>query len=303
MNSKDRYINICKNQNIPFFNQPTWLDFTSHKWDAFEIYVSDDLKLYLPYVIKKKIFKYSSMPELTQKFSIISSKEIVLDEKIFNLISSNLQILSNKFFYFNQTYSENFNQLKSFLSKKFITNEAKSYFISKKNMNYKNEYSGNIKNLLNKAKKNKLYIIEDSLKNFIVNYNLNLSRIKKNNYYSEKFLINLYKYINLNKCGKIFSVVDDKNIFHASSMIIWDNTDAYMLLLTSNKRLLSQGGSIYLIDELIKFSHSNNKNFDFEGSSVPKIEFFYSRFTKNYKKILEVKFFKNNLIKFISKFY
>lgn len=303
MNSKHRYINICKNQSIPFFNQPTWLDFVSYKWDVFEIHSSDNLKLYLPYLIKKKIFNYSSMPNLSQKFSIISNKELVLDEKILNLISNNLEILSDKFAYFNQTYSENLNQLKSTLSKKFITKEAKSFFINKNDINYKNEYSSNIKNLLNKAKKNKLSIIEDNIENFIVNYNLNLSSIKKDNYYSENFLISLYEYIKLNKCGKIFTVVDDASISHASTMLIWDNTDVYMLLLTSNKKLLTQGGSIFLIDELIKFSHLNNKNFDFEGSSTPSIEFFYSRFTKNYKTLLEVKYFKNSLIKFFYKFY
>tara|TARA_A100001015_G_scaffold320130_1_gene445437 strand:+ start:1090 stop:2001 length:912 start_codon:yes stop_codon:yes gene_type:complete len=302
MNSKYRYINICKYQTIPIFNQPSWLDFASYKWDVFEICGSGSLKLYLPYVIKKKIYNYSSMPDLTQKFSIISNKEIVLDEKILTLISTNLQTLSDKFIYFNQTLSENFNQLKYTLNEKFITKHSKSYFINKNHINYKSEYSSNIKNLLNKAKKNKFFIIEDSIENFIVNYNLNLSRINKDNYYSEFFLFKLHEYINLNKCGKIFSVVDDANVSHASSMIIWDNNDVYMILLSSNKKLLSQGGSIFLIDELIRFAHSNNKNFDFEGSSIPKIEFFYSRFTKNYKKILEVKFFKNNLIKFLCKF-
>ena len=120
MNSKYRYINICKYQTIPIFNQPSWLDFASYKWDVFEICGSGSLKLYLPYVIKKKIYNYSSMPDLTQKFSIISNKEIVLDEKILTLISTNLQTLSDKFIYFNQTLSENLRIIKIITTKTFL---------------------------------------------------------------------------------------------------------------------------------------------------------------------------------------
>ena len=283
---KKQYIDIClKNREIKLFNTPSWLDIVSNgEWDVIPIEVKNKTLGLMPYVKRGFLVNFSILPKITQHIS-----PIILDNKFFKLNEKefyfNLSKKLNKLFFFRLSWINNDIYNIETLKKFFSVNLSKSYQISKS----KKKYSKNALRWLKKSKLNNLIIKEEfDHKKFYSNYCNNLKDRGLNNYYKKKFFLNFLNSIKKMKIGKIFVVENKKKQFQSGAVIVWDHLKVYMIILTTNHEFKQAGGSYLLIDFLINYSLKNNKSFDFEGGNIKSIGNFYSNFTKEEEKIIEL---------------
>ena len=295
---KKQYIDICsKNREIKIFNTPGWLDIVSNgKWDVIPITVNNKTLGLLPYIKKGFLINFSVLPKITQHLS-----PIILDNKFFKLNEKefyyDLSKKLNKFFFFQSSWVNdniyNFEILKQY----FSVNFSKSYHVTK----MKKKYSKNALRWLKKSKLNNLIIKEEyDHETFYLNYCKNLKDRGLNNHFKKKFFLNLINSVKKKNIGKIFVVENNKKQFQSGAVIVWDNLKVYMIILTTNHQFKRTGASYLLIDYLISYSFKKNKSFDFEGGNIESIGNFYSNFTKDKEKIIELSK-KNSLFNFYSR--
>lgn len=78
----------------------------------------------------------------------------------------------------------------------------------------------------------------------------------------------------LNGSGQLFFAVDSSENIHSAAFLIWDKSTSYLLMAGDDPQFRQSGAGIWLIWEMVKFSHNSLKvnTFDFLGSMNPNIE-------------------------------
>ena len=300
---KNRYIEIANNDdNLLIFNKPWWLDLQDVNWKVIEIPYDNQKSILIPIFERRKFFfKYSVLPNLVHKICpIYIENKGAIENKFFD----NLFLKTKEFLYFSITLFENLNLKNIYKKNNFEIVTSKSYFVNKKNKDYKNKFNSDVKRLINKSKSNRLLFKSiNDVEYFIKKYNQNLTNSKKKNYFSNKQIKKVYEKLKQHKCGKIFGVFDEKNNLHSCALIAWDMNDVYLIFFSSNNALKKYGGSCFLIERLINFSQKINRNFDFEGGTIKSIGNFYMKFTTSFKELHQMDIYKYKFLKRLFNFY
>lgn len=96
--------------------------------------------------------------------------------------------------------------------------------------------------------------------------------------FTQEYYLRIASAVRVNGAGEFFAAIDPLERVHSALLIVWDSKCAYSLALAGHPELRTSGATSLLMWELIKFSAGKSELFDFEGSSVEKIERFFRAF-------------------------
>jgi ubiquinone/menaquinone biosynthesis C-methylase UbiE len=77
---------------------------------------------------------------------------------------------------------------------------------------------------------------------------------------------------------RMFFAVDGQDRIHAAVYVVWDDDSAYYLMGGGDPELRSSGGGNLLVWEAVRFCSGVTRCFDFEGSMIPSLEWFFRSF-------------------------
>ena len=232
-NNKEEYKKLChKEETIPIFSQPFWLDAVCGKdnWDVIIYKKGQNVLGTMPYYVKKRFsFSYVTMPKFTQNLgiwikypqNITYNKKLSIEKEIMHYMIKRLESLPISFFQQNFHFS--------------ITNWLPFYWMGYKQCTY---YTYRIENISNTkkvfekfhpSKKRDIafgerndFIIEQGMSaNDLYNYHkLTLIKQGRKINYSISLLERILCAITTHKCGAIVKILDGKRNIHGIIFII-----------------------------------------------------------------------------------
>lgn len=96
--------------------------------------------------------------------------------------------------------------------------------------------------------------------------------------FTEEYYLRIAKAAQVNGAGQFFAAIDPEERVHSALLIVWDSKSAYSLAGAADPELRTSGATSLLTWELIKLSAARTQVFDFEGSSIEKIERLFRAF-------------------------
>jgi len=278
--SKREYIEFCKNESVPLFLQPWWLDSTcgENNWDAITIKRGQNVVAIMPIFIEKKyIFKYITQPILTQFMGVYIKypenqkyeKRLHFQKEIFFEIIDRLP----KFDYFNIYFDSEFTNWLPFMWRGFKQTTHYTYVIEDNNLDrVYNNFNKKVRNEINKAIKNGVEVIDsDDIETF---YKINKITFDRQNIdipYSFEYVKNLYENAKKENAAIMKFAIKDSKIL--SVLLTFNDSKKIYAILGSSNRDLKLYGAEYLLDwYLIQEAINRGLAYDFEGSVMERIE-------------------------------
>lgn len=97
--------------------------------------------------------------------------------------------------------------------------------------------------------------------------------------YEEKDLVKrLYRAACSRGQGKLFAVRELDGQIHAVGFLVWQKSCAYYISGGADPELRSSGAQAFLLWNMIKFASAVAESFDFEGSMIKGVEFFFNAY-------------------------
>lgn len=136
-----------------------------------------------------------------------------------------------------------------------------------------------VRNTLRKAEKNNIRIINSiDLGSFYSINRLSFQRQGGNPPYSLEKLSKLYEALSPLNSMHLIGAIDDSERLVAVAGVINDSRCSYLLLNGTDYRVSDNGANTKLLVETIRYCSKFSTMFDFEGSMIKNIEFFYQSF-------------------------
>jgi hypothetical protein len=285
ISNKDRYRQLCQENDIPLFMQAWWMDAVcceGKEWDVFLYEKKGRILAAMPYHLFRKVgFKLIIQPQLTQynglwidyPDNIASYQKYSLEKEVMNYFIDQLDQLSIDGF--NQNFHYSVTNWQPFFWKGFKQTTRYTYLIE----NISDSES--IYNHFCPRSKQK-HILRASDLIFDLNfseeefYDLHKQSLKSNNQtisYSEDLFFNIVKAAKARKQAQIFAVRDKLNNVHAALFVVWDARSAYNLIVARNSKFNSSGGSVLLVWEVLKYLKDKTETYDFEGSMIEGVAY------------------------------
>ena len=288
MDNKEQYIRFCqKEENIPLFLQPWWLDAVTQpdgkQWDVLLARNKHkDIDAVLPFVTGKKFgLKYIVMPQLTQytgvwikgKINENNAKRVSREKHLQNSLIQQLNKLNVSYFELNFSltyknwlpfYWEGYNQQTCYTYRLEDISDTdkvfKMFFPCKQRQ-------------IRKAQKILHVEYSMSADEFYELRCKHLSAQGKKNILSKQFVCNIINTSLKRKQGIIISTVDNNDNIHAAIFVVWDKICAYQLITAINPKYKDTGASTFVVWEAIKKLSKETKNYDFYGSMLEEVEY------------------------------
>jgi hypothetical protein len=281
------FINTYK-EDVPVYYWPSYLDAVAfNQWEGLVLRQENDIIAIFPIHYKSKYgFKFLLNPPLVQYSGLwLATSQIkrykecvyLIDDYIkkrFHLINLSLhQSQHNHLEWKWKGYKENIKFTFIIYNEAIETILAKYHKVTRSDLRFVKE---------------KLTISND--KSNVAYHLLNKGLIKSG--LSEERSNHLIENLLKLPYAKLYNAVDENNFIQASILTIEDHHTTYNIINGRSNECI-RGGVKILLDAAIKESVSQNKNFDFEGSSIPGVyEFFESFGGKliSYHNIYKVKY-------------
>lgn len=288
MNAKEKYIELCKQEQMPLFLQPWWLDAVTipdrKRWEVMLKYGKQgQIEAAMPYMLRHKMgLSYILMPQQTQIGGVWLSSKLKNDSqtqtKIAKWVTDSLQQLGIDYYY--QHYPL-YSPLPRLLQEEGFT--------IKKRITYRIEDTSDIDNIIRSFSNNKKRQIKKSA-SLVVDYHLTAQEFYqmhvtclKNKHHSIRYSWNLFE--NIYKAsathgqGQLIGLrqVADSRLI-AAAFIVWDSEQMYYLIPALDPSFGHIGAGARLVLECIKLAEQKGLSFDFEGSNVPSIANHYRQF-------------------------
>lgn len=288
MTNKEQYIQFCqKEENIPLFLQPWWLDAVTQpdgkQWDVLLAKnKNDEIEAVLPFITGKKFgLKYAVMPQLTQytgvwikdKTNENNAKRISREKHLQNSLIQQLNKLNVSYFELNFSltyknwlpfYWAGYNQQTCYTYRLEDISDTdkvfKSFFPCKQRQ-------------IRKAQK--ILHIEYSMSadGFYELRCKHLSAQGKKILYSKQLICSMINTSIQRRQGFIASALDDKGNIHAAMFVVWDKNCAHQIVIAVNPKYRDTGASTFVIWEAIKKLSKETKIYDFYGSMLEEVEY------------------------------
>lgn len=305
---KQFYIDNCP-AVVPLFHQPFWLDIVcGDNWNVIVVKENNQLiGTYVYYLKQVKQDKNIQMPFLTQNMG----PWLIMDkEKTFDRISLEIKFLEQilermpSFSKFYQKWDYNFQNWLPFYWAGYTQTTKYTYVLDNiTNIDdvWKN-LKGSVRTDIKKAEK--ILKAVDGNSNSGDLYTLITKTFRQRGMpppYSISLINNIVQLAVEKNFGKLFFGVDENNQIHGAVFVVWSNQKAYYLIGASDPSFRSSGVNSFLLWEAIKHCSSFNQKFDFEGSMIKNIEYFFRSFGATQKMYFEL--YKNQTIaaKFVDK--
>lgn len=244
-----------------------YLDHLCGTWDAI---VCNNYEAVMPIPLRKKYgIYYSYQPPFIQQLGLIYK-----DEKYSSFLQPVLQEISGKIKF--GDYPLNFLNV-------FTQATIKNNFILFLNRNYENlseHYSSDLKRNLKQAEKHQLkFATSDNYDNAIQQYQLLYSsRIPHITAVHYKNLNKLIHQLFEQKKVIIREAQDEQGNVLAVNVCFNDSKRLYLLLSSTTTAGRKKEANHFLLDQMIKEFSGKNLIFDFEGSDIPGVAYFYQGF-------------------------
>ena len=307
MENNIRYREFCdKENNIPLFSQPWWLDAVcgQDNWSVALVEKGGNIFASMPYYIEKKygqtIIKH---PKLTQTLGIYF--KYPKNQKYYKKLSFEKEMITKlieqlpKFDKFTKSFDYHTTNLLPFHWKGFSLNVNYTYTIEKLSMEeLEKGFETDIRRRRRKAEEYGVKVYEsDDIEKFYELNNMTFIRQKATIPYSLEFVKKVYTTTQTNKASKIFFAEYNNQII-AASFLVFDKKNLYYIMggIDPDKRDL--GGMDMVQYESIKFALESDRVFDFEGSMIESIEKYVRSFGAIQKPYFQVSKIDSKILKF-----
>lgn len=306
MTNKEKYINFCKKEEIPIFNQYWWLDVVCGKdnWDVILIEKGGNILAAMPIHIKSRFnLIYIYQPELTQTMGIYFKypkkqkyyKQLSFEKEMISLIVEKFP----KFAKFSQSFNYKYTNLLPFLWQGFDLKVNYTYTIN--NITFddlEKDIHTDIRRRIKRSKEHGIKVFEsDDIEKF---YELNKMTFKRKALlipYSLEFIINLHNSCKENNSSKMFFAQDIDGDIVAANYLIYDSKTVYYIMGGVDEKKRNLGGMDVVLLESIKFALESGKEFDFEGSIIESIEKYFRSFGAKQRPYYRVSKINSRLLK------
>ena len=300
---------ISESPQGTIFSTPGWLEAVAPgAWQYIQIKEEENIKLCMPIILSKKMgFKFCNMPPLTQSLGMLFPAQEegkyskILSKNTNNMIELISKIPKNS--YFRQRFHPTINNWLPFYWNNYTQTTKYTYIIDDLANTEKiwKEFNWKKRQEIRKAK-SKLKISEtqdfEALKYCI--YSIHKRQKKK--VFNFEVLERIFNFCNEKKCGKIFLAKTQSGDIAGSVYIVWDQKSAYYLAGAGSEALRNSGAIPLLLWHSIKFSSSVTKKFNFEGSMIRPIEYFFRAFGGKLTPYHEITKINSNIINLYQKF-
>jgi hypothetical protein len=267
------------------FQQPWWLDAVApNQWGAVVVNQGGAIVARMPYVIKKQYgLTAISMPPLTQTLGpwlrpskAKSYKKISEQKELMNALIAQLPPVD----YFCQCFSPNIKNWLPFYWAGYQQTSHYTYRIEDLSDYEKiwSDFSSNTRKNIKKAEKQVVIRNDLGIDKLLGIINLTFKRQNMKMPYSDDLIKRLDIACTEKNARKMFFAEDSLGRIHAVGYFVWDSNTTYLLLGGGDPELRNSQAYSLLVWEAIKFASTVSKVFDFEGSMVEPIEFFFRSF-------------------------
>ena len=291
------------------FSTPEWLEAVAPgSWQYILVKEEENIKLCMPIILSNRMgFKLCNMPPLTQSLGMLfpAKEEGKYSKILSNKTNDMLELISKipKNSYFKQRFHPTINNWLPFYWNNYTQTTKYTYIINDlTNTEYIwKEFNWKKRQEIRKAK-SKLEISEtqdfEALK-YCIN---SIHKRQKKNIFNFQVLERIFNFCNERNCGKIFLATTRSGDIAGSVFIVWDQKTAYYLAGAGSEPLRNSGAIPLLLWHSIKFSSSVTKEFNFEGSMIRPIEYFFRSFGGKLTPYYEITKINSSLIKLYKNF-
>lgn len=282
MNNKEKYIDWCKNNYVPIFSKPYWMDAVCQpdNWDVWLYESGGQVVAAMPYYKEKRgNYNYITKAPLTQNNGILfeyneKRKAVTfaeLQEKIINSACEFIKSLNLDVY--EQQFHHSFDNWSPFFWNDYTAELRYTYII--KNTSDMREVE----------------------KNFTANYRKNIRKgqrlttvfndITPNEFYKEhekifskqgipvpisfEFWHRLYNAVQKEDVGRLICARDENGNIHSLMYAVWDEKALYPILGGYMPEFSDSQSYPALTYHSIKMAHERGLAYDFEGSMIKRI--------------------------------
>lgn len=285
--TKHEYIEFCKENYVPIFQQPWWLDATAGKenWGVVVAYNGKQIGGFWPYCIKKKRgFTKITQPKLTKSVSpIIVFPDDMGEAKRMSFMTDVTKDMFAKLPAYDD-FSQNLDRsISTWLpwhwcgfsctpKYTYVLNDLSDLEQVKKN------FRSNLKRQIKKADKRlSVNEINDTDKVYELN-ELTFQRQNKTVPFEKSYLRRVDKACKTHHSRTILLAEDEAGRAHSCLYLVYDSKYMYYLIGGSDPDLRNSGAASLLLWKAIELAAQKGLKFDFEGSMIEPI----SRFMRSY---------------------
>lgn len=291
MTNKEQYIEWApKQENLPIFMQPWWLDAVcaGKQWDVLlSLDEAGNIRAALPYLLCKKWWmRWIIMPQETQiggiwfsqNGGLISDTDEAVDiRSICEDLSQQLSALNLHYYY--QQYPIGSAAIPVMKALGFKVRERVTYRI---------EDLHDLNLVIDKFSKNKKRQLQKALslhaerglsaEQFYQTHREFLKIQRKELSYTREFLLVLDRKARRNDQSEVITIKNADGEIYAAAYLVWDKHNMYYLIPCFNPMYKDSGASALLVLEALKLAREKGVVFDFEGSMVRGIANHYRQF-------------------------
>lgn len=256
---------VARNENGLIYARSFYLDALAPRWDAF---VVGDYMAVMPLVWKRKYgIKYFCCVRFIQQLGFIGAIEISAKD-LLKAIRRIAWLGDIPFNFFNDFY---------------FLNRARTNQIIYLNREYRDiyqDYHPALKRNIKKAERNSLSYSKGCAEDISCFIDLHAENLA--DHYQEKEIISLLALSKEESAKQYFlikKVVNKENIPLCISLCLKDHKRIYNTLLATSAEGKEYCAMPYLIDNIIKEYAQTNMIFDFQGSDIPGVKRFNSKFS------------------------
>lgn len=299
---KEIFISLAQSRvDIPVFLNPAWMDIVndSASWEV--IYAHDELELlaFFIYPCQKKFsFHISIMPSLTFLSGLWFNPILNKDQQFY--FTNELLNLLPSFHYQKLVMNYEGFDLSPFMNRGFEISEKITFVISKDSKDFYKNYDPKLRSDIVFAKKHLRLRIQTKSHDLFSAIEQTFKKQNQKPPFQKALIEKVIQSPSIEK--KIYTAIDEEGKIHASMMTIEDGLTVYNIL-SGRYDHASRGSVSFLLNEAITEAISKDKNFDFEGSSLPGVKAFYESFGGILKKPVILTKSKNKWIEILINLY
>jgi hypothetical protein len=303
MTIKEQYQRLCNDFRLPIFMQDWWLDAVcgSENWKP--IIITDrggEPEAASTYYIYKKWGISTIIPPHLTPFSGVWIKPRIQTMKAHSVAERELDLTAKlieqlpKVVFSAQQFHFSFQNWLSFYWSGYRQTTRYTYFLedlSDLSLVFDN-FKGNIRTNIKKAENIVSISLSDDCEQFYDFVSTTLSLKNVSLPFNKDWFVRLNKVLFERKQRTIYFAKDDVGNIHAAIYVVWDNTTTYLLLTGVNRQFSNSAALSLLIWRAIQEASIRGHSFDFEGSTLPKVEPFFRSFggeRKSYYRISKAK--------------
>jgi hypothetical protein len=258
--------------SIPIFEQSWWLDAaTGNTWEQSQVKWDNKVVGWMPYFVTKRLgIRYIRMPPytrtLTPRFSLPSAKPVrQLDNQVRVLGELLNQLPQHD--HFEMTLSPDTEAIFPFVQLHYTA--ATTYtFCTPRNSDAATLWSGldqKTRNIIKSSKKKFAVELHDDFDRFI-----NLAQVQhkaksKTDFNDYPALTRLWAASHGRRQSVVLSVLDDKNLDVASSLLVWDDASLYFLASARDPHMSGNSANSLQIWEALNYARERGLCFDVDG--------------------------------------